>query len=72
MCTLNNQLQNFTVQCYAASNSGANVGTPQTAPFGTFIAVQVTCTYSPITPAFLRLGQTVNINVKIMMCSEAN
>ena len=42
------------------------------AKFGEYIAVEITCIYTPITPGFLRMGKTIPINVKILMCSEAN
>ena len=42
------------------------------AQFGQYIAVQISCDYSPITPTFLRMGKTIHINVKVLMYSEAN
>jgi hypothetical protein len=34
--------------------------------------VQISCDYNPVTPNLLRASKTVHINVKILMCSEAN
>jgi Flp pilus assembly protein TadG len=72
MNNLDKQTQNFTIQLYAADATAKNIGTASNAAFGTFLCVEVSCDYSPITPAFLRMGQTVKIDVKILMCSEAN
>jgi Flp pilus assembly protein TadG len=78
MTKMNNQdkqLQNFTITLGAADSNG-NYYTPNqsmsTAPFGKYLAVTVSGNYTPITPAFLRMGKTIPITVKILMTSEAN
>lgn len=42
------------------------------AAFGQYIVVQVDCDYQPILPSFLRLGNTIHMQVKGLMYSEAN
>jgi Flp pilus assembly protein TadG len=76
---MDTQLQNFTILLYAADASGnpipANPGPyadMSTAQFGTYIGVQISGDYNPITPNLLRANQTVTIKVKVLMCSEAN
>ncbi len=69
---LQNAVLNWKVQVYYSDSNGTNLGAPQNAPFGSFIAVQVDCDYNPITPSLLWMNQTVHIRSKAYMCSEAN
>jgi Flp pilus assembly protein TadG len=57
---------------YTSSTQVQGVDPISNAQFGQYIAVQISCDYDPITPALLRLGQTLKINVKSLMYSEAN
>ena len=72
MSGLNNALLNWNVQVYYADSNGNNLGAPQNAPFGSYIAVQIDCDYNPIAPALLWMNRTVHIQTKAYMCSEAN
>ena len=63
---------NWNVQVYYADSNGNNLGAPQNAPFGSYIAVQIDCDYNPIVPSLLWMNQTVHIRTKSFMCSEAN
>jgi hypothetical protein len=57
---------------YVSAKQIQSVDSMSNAPFGQYVAVEITCTYNPITPSFLRLGQTLTIHTKVLMCSEAN
>jgi Flp pilus assembly protein TadG len=79
MNNMDKQLQNFTIQLYAADASGNPIpaspgpyASMSTSQFGQYIGVQIDCDYNPITPTLLRANKTVHISVKILMCSEAN
>jgi Flp pilus assembly protein TadG len=72
MGNVSQQLQSYKVQVYAADVNGNNIGAAANAGFGQYIAVQITGNYVPILPTFLRMGSTIPVNVKILMCSEAN
>ncbi len=72
MSGLQNALLNWKVQVYYADSSGNNLGAPQNAPFGGYIAVQIDCDYNPIVPVLLWMNNTVHIQTKAFMCSEAN
>ena len=69
---LDNTLQNYSCQVYAADSSGNNIGSPLNVPFGQYICVQVQLTYSPIVPSFLFLNNSMIISSKCCMGSEAN
>ena len=67
------QLGTVTIQVYEADpTSGANVGAWTSAGLGDPIAVQVSCTYTPMTPTFSLLPSSVPINTKCVMYCEAN
>lgn len=72
MAGLNNALLNYNVQVYYADSNGNNIGQPQNAPFGAYIAVQIDCDYNPIVPSLLWMNQKIHIRTKAFMCSEAN
>jgi len=61
-----------TVTVYAAANDGTNTGGPRDAPFGTFIGVRVQGAYRPVTPGLLMLSDTIALDVRALMGSEAN
>ncbi|HYV36188.1 MAG TPA: TadE/TadG family type IV pilus assembly protein [Gemmataceae bacterium] len=57
---------------YVSAKQIQSVDGISNAAFGQCCVVEITSTYSPITPSFLRLGQTLTIHSKVMMYSEAN
>ncbi len=61
-----------TFNTFVNSNQIQGVDDIANTAFGQYIAVDITCNYDPITPALLRLNQTVQIRTKILMYSEAN
>ena len=60
------------VSVYAADAAGNPVGPPQNAPFGTPIGVRIRGTYHTVLPSLLGLPDTIGMDVKAMMNSEAN
>ena len=74
---LNNQTSTVTDSSgqfagWAAKNSIANVDPAGNAAFGQYIAVQIDCDYNPIVPSLLWLNNTIHLQTKAFMCSEAN
>ena len=57
---------------YTSSKKIQNVDSIGNAKFGEYIGVEISCDYDPITPAILRLGNTIKIRSKVLMYSEAN
>jgi Flp pilus assembly protein TadG len=57
---------------YVSSKQIQSVDPITNAMFGQYIAVEISCNYNPITPALLRMNQTITIHVKALMYSEAN
>jgi hypothetical protein len=72
MASMDKQLPNYKVQVYQADVNGNNIGIPEAAGFGQYIAVEISGDYSPILPSFLFMGKTIKIQSKSMMYSEAN
>ena len=68
------KVQNFTVSVYQADSAGNSLGagTAVNTLFGGRIGVQIDCDYNPILPSFLFLNNTIHIQTKCLMCSEAN
>lgn len=66
-------LSGLSIQVFKADpNTGANLGLWTDARFGDCIMVQVSGTFRPVAPNFLRLGNTITLTAKAMMRSEAN
>ena len=59
------------VQVYLADAQGKNIGAWPSAKFGQNVVVQVTTTYSPLFPTFGIFPNTVSIDSRSMMKSEA-
>ncbi|MFO0970473.1 MAG: TadE/TadG family type IV pilus assembly protein [Gemmataceae bacterium] len=72
MAGMDKNLKNYSAQVYAADAAGTNLGTPDTAAFGTYIAVELSADYSPILPSFLLMNSTIKLSSKALMYSEAN
>ncbi len=72
MVGLENGIENFQVKLYRAEPDGTQVGNADGAEFGEFIIVQVEGDYSPILPSFLFMGNSIHIQSKALMNSEAN
>lgn len=72
MAGVHNGVRNFVIKVYKANDAGAYAGSPESADFGTNIAVEISCDYDPVLPAFLFLGNTIPIKAKVLMNSEAN
>ncbi len=69
---LDKSLKSYTCQVYAADINTNNIGSPNNAPFGQYICVDVALTYSPIVPSLLYMNKTLIIRSKCCMGSEAN
>jgi len=63
---------NGTFAGYASSAGLTQTDSPANATFGTYIAVQIDCDYSPIVPNLLLMNSTIKIRAKAFMYSEAN
>jgi Flp pilus assembly protein TadG len=61
-----------TFNSFVTNNQIQGVDDIANTSFGQYVAVDISCDYDPITPAMLRLGQTIKIRTKILMYSEAN
>ena len=61
----------YTCNVYLADANGNNIGVPAGAKFGQYICVDVSVTYTPMTPGLLHL-KTFTIRSKCSMISEAN
>jgi Flp pilus assembly protein TadG len=59
------------VQVYLADTKGNNIGPWPSAKFGQNVVVQVDATYSPLFPTFGLFSNTVSIDSRSMMRSEA-
>jgi Flp pilus assembly protein TadG len=57
---------------WASANNIGNIDPATNAAFGQYIAVQIDCDYNPIAPVLLWMNNTVHIQTKAFMCSEAN
>jgi Flp pilus assembly protein TadG len=57
---------------WASKNNIGNIDPPQNAAFGQYIGVQIDCDYNPIVPSLLMMNQTIHIQTKALMYSEAN
>jgi hypothetical protein len=57
---------------WAKQNNIGNIDPAGNAAFGQYIAVQIDCDYNPIVPSLLWLNQTIHIQTKAFMNSEAN
>lgn len=66
------RLGNLNIQAYWADTLGNNKGLWNDAPFGERIAVDITCTYSPLVPSLGFLPNPVAVRGKAIMRSEAN
>lgn len=69
----NGQLQSMSIQVYQIDPStGNNLGVWTSASFGQAIAVEIDCTYSPMLPSFLLMGNTFPLRSRAVMYSEAD
>jgi Flp pilus assembly protein TadG len=67
------QLKNLTISVYEADpTTGNNIGTWTSAALGTCIGVQVTGTYSCMTPTFSLLPTNLPLSATAIMNSEGN
>jgi Flp pilus assembly protein TadG len=57
---------------WASQNQIGNIDAPMNAAFGQYIAVQIDCDYNPIVPSLLLMNQTIHIQTRALMYSEAN
>lgn len=69
---LDKTMKGYQCLVYMADTSGKNIGSPVDAPFGTYVAVEVSLTYYPITPGLLKLANNLTLTSKCCMGSEAN
>jgi len=69
---LDTKVTGYSCSVFWADAAGNSLGTPDNAPFGQYIAVDVQGTYSPILPSFLRMNSSIVIRSKTLMYSEAN
>ena len=65
-------MPNYKCLVYQADTSGNNVGAATDTQFGVYIAVDISLTYTPISPSFLFMNKTLTISSKCCMGSEAN
>lgn len=72
MAGMDKNMKNFKCLVYKADAAGNNTGAPDTAAFGEHICVEISLDYDPILPAFLFMGNTIKIQTKSLMYSEAN
>jgi Flp pilus assembly protein TadG len=72
MAGMDGKVKSFTVQVYKADAAGNKVGTAAEAAFGEYLAVQINCDYDPILPSFLFMKNTMPLQTKALMYSEAN
>ena len=72
MVGLQNAVQKFNVQVYQADSAGNKNGLAGDTPFCSNMAVQIDCDYVPILPAFLFMNNSIHIQAKVLMNSEAN
>ena len=61
----------YACNVYLSDSTGRNLGAPTGAQFGQYICVDVSVTYTPVTPGLLYL-KTFTIRSKCNMISEAN
>lgn len=69
---MDKKVRNFTIQVFEADTSGNYKDAAGNAQFGEYVAVQIDCDYDPILPTLLFMGNTIHIQSKALMCSEAN
>jgi Flp pilus assembly protein TadG len=78
MMGLDKSNTNYSCTVYLANSSGVSINTSNpvanatTAQFGQFIAVKVSLTYKPLTPAFFLPSSAFNVQTICYMSSEAN
>lgn len=72
MANMDKKLKNYSAKIYKADASGNNIGTADSAEFGQYVAVEITCDYDPILPSFLFMNKTIKLSAKAVMYSEAN
>lgn len=72
MANMDKKMKNFTCDVYKSDSAGKNIGAADTAGFGEYICVDISLDYDPILPAFMFLNNTIKIDVKSLMYSEAN
>jgi Flp pilus assembly protein TadG len=65
-------MPNYKCLVYQADTAGNNIGAATDTQFGVYIAVEISLTYTPLTPSFLHLNSTMTISSKCCMGSEAN
>lgn len=69
----NVQLQGLNIQVYQIDPvTGNNIGSWTNASFGQAIAVQVNGTYHPLLPSFLFMGNSLPLQARSVMYSEAD
>jgi Flp pilus assembly protein TadG len=67
------QLASYNCQVFEANPAtGANQGIWTNAAFGDWVMVQITGTYRPALPNFLRMSSTIPVRAQAMMRCEAN
>lgn len=57
---------------YMADSNGNNIGDVKDAPFGAYVCVEVSLTYTPVTPGLLFMADKMTLSSKCSMGSEAN
>ncbi|MEI7685221.1 MAG: TadE family protein [Planctomycetota bacterium] len=72
MAGLDTKTTYYNCQVYLSDSTGKNIGAAGDAAFGQYIAVQIDYDYTPITPNFLFLNNTIRITARDLMYSEAN
>ena len=78
MMGLDQKMTNYSCQVYLADTNGNNINTTSpvanatTAQFGQNICVQVSLTYTPITPMLFLPSSAFTLSTKCCMASEAN
>jgi Flp pilus assembly protein TadG len=72
MMGLDTKMTGYACNVYLSDSKGNNLGSPVAATFGQPICVQVTLTYTPITPALFLPANAFNFQTKCVMCSEGN
>ena len=72
MMGLDTKNTNYSCTVYLADASGNSIGNATNATFAQNICVNVSLTYTPLTPGLLHLSNSFTLQTKCSMASEAN